>query len=135
MFLHPPTLLSLPSIPLSPSPYTPLTLSAPLYSSTLSLSLQLPLFLLTLFFLLLSLLFLHLSLLLPSPFFPSPPSSYFFIIASCADDAPMFTIPNVVFPVAEYFLEDILKFTRYYHTLCCVTIILVYQGFPNSKCL
>ena len=25
----------------------------------------------------------------------------------------MFTIPNVVFPVAEYFLEDIIKFTRY----------------------
>jgi hypothetical protein len=35
-------------------------------------------------------------------------------------NAPMFTIPNVVFPVAEYFLEDIIKFTRYWFILLYV---------------
>ncbi len=29
------------------------------------------------------------------------------------DNAPMYKIQNVAFPVAEYFLEDILKMTRY----------------------
>ena len=39
------------------------------------------------------------------------------IFLSPVGNAPMFTIPNVVFPVAEYFLEDIIKFTRYWFVL------------------
>jgi len=28
------------------------------------------------------------------------------------DNCPMYTIPDVTFPVSEYYLEDILKMTR-----------------------
>jgi len=28
------------------------------------------------------------------------------------DNAPMYTIPNVAFPVTDYYLEDVLKMTR-----------------------
>ena len=41
------------------------------------------------------------------------------------DNAPMFTIPNVVFPVAEYFLEDILKVTRSVHV--CILFVCLFD--------
>ena len=28
------------------------------------------------------------------------------------DNAPMYTIPDVTFPVSDYYLEDVLKITR-----------------------
>lgn len=42
-----------------------------------------------------------------------------------AGGVPMFNIPSVVFPVAQFFLEDILQMTRsfYMHNLICMIIL------------
>ncbi len=44
-----------------------------------------------------------------------------------SDDAPMFNIPNVTYPVTEYFLEEILSMTR-----CDVASIL---SVIDSACM
>ena len=32
----------------------------------------------------------------------------------------MYNIPSVVFPVAQFFLEDVLQMTRFDHTWICI---------------
>lgn len=51
------------------------------------------------------------------------------------DNAPMYKIQNVAYPVTEYFLEDILKMTRYAimieNLICCG--LMPAKKFPGKK--
>ena len=50
----------------------------------------------------------------------------------------MYNIPSVVFPVAQYFLEDVLQITRYIHFVnvqCNMCIYMYHQVLNVRMCV